>query len=169
MDPDTSLVRLQAVGISEKRAKQLLTPSLASTREALLELLEKVCACIKSLLTSQLAVQSGDFGSLLDELVSNTTPHHRLVVSKYIVDKKMTRQNLTAAIKYLKTVGETLDISKFEDECGIGKVVNEASIKAKLAEITQNLDQSKYADLNAFNRQVMQSAKEDSLLKWGDG
>jgi len=157
MDTETPLARLQAVGISEKRAKQLITPSLASTLEALLDLLQK------------LEIRSGDCGSLLDELVSNTTPTHHLVVGKYIVDKKMTRQNLTAAIKYLKTAGEGLDLAKFEDQCGIGKIVNEANVKAKLGELTQNMDQTKFSDLNAFNRQVMQSAKEDSLLKWCDG
>lgn len=107
--------------------------------------------------------------SLLDELVSNSVATHRLVVAKYIVDKKMTRQNLTAALRYLKTAGDVLDTQKFEQECGIGVVVNAATLAEKLDEITKTLDQTKFADANAFNRQVMTAAKDHPVLKWADG
>jgi lysyl-tRNA synthetase class 2 len=75
-------------------------------------------------------------GSLLDELASGTKSAHKNLVAQYIVDGKMQRPNLAAALRYLKNLGDAeFDVAKFEKESGIGVTVTNEEIKQSISDI----------------------------------
>jgi len=72
----------------------------------------------------------------LDELASGTKSSHKNLVAQYIVDGKMQRPNLAAALRYLKNLGDAeFNVATFEKECGIGITVTNEEIKQSISEI----------------------------------
>jgi lysyl-tRNA synthetase class 2 len=160
---DSPKEHLLAIGLSEKRVNELISnASLASTKQALLELIEELN--IKSC--------GAEVGTLLDELSSNLekSPHRR-AVALYIVEKKMTRVNLQAALKFLKTLGSgEFNKEKFEKDCGIGVVVDAESISKRIAELCTSPENSEECNKkqHGFGSKVMQLANTDNLLQFAD-
>lgn len=58
-------------------------------------------------------------------------------IAKYIAEKKLdTTQRVDAALNYfLNHVKETIDITKFEEECGIGIVVSPEEIESEVEKV----------------------------------
>jgi len=163
MDPSNPVDRFRDLGLSEKRANELVTPGLATVCQAFLALLSELNA----------HKTTPEVGSLLDELVSKTDPsvsQHRLVLGKYIIDGKMSRVNLLAAFKYCSADGaKGFNVADFEQQCGIGVVVTHETITKKLVEIAASNNEEFQKQKHGYSSKLMQAAKTDSLLKWADG
>ena len=114
-----------------------------------------------------------EVGSLLDELVSNlpsTATAQRTLVAKYIVDKKMSRVNLTAALKFFKALGTgDFEVSAFEAASGIGIEVTPEKLSQKLGEICAKNEEELKKQGHSYGGKLIQAAKGDDLLKWVDG
>lgn len=108
-------------------------------------------------------------GTLLDELASGTKSPHRNIVARYIVDGKMARPNLTAALRFLKTLGDAeLDVNKFEKECGIGVTVSNDEIRQTITEIC-NSNSTLFEEGWNSQGKMMPLVKKSEKLTFADG
>jgi lysyl-tRNA synthetase class 2 len=117
---------LQNIGLSAKRLAELEKDGMKEVKANLLGFLA-FCKVEKT---------SEHIGSLLDELASGTKSPHRNIVAQYVVEGKMARPNLAAALRFLKNLGDAeFDVNKFEKECGIGITVSNEEIKQAISDI----------------------------------
>jgi len=150
---------LSSIGLSSKRISELNKENMKDVKAALLDMLS---FCSVTTTTEQI-------GSLLDELAGGTKSKHRNTVAKYIVDGKMARANLTAALRYLKELSDNdLDVAKFEKECGLGVVVSNDEIKAAITEICSSNETLLKDGWNSQGK-IMPLLKKHEKLMWADG
>lgn len=123
------------------------------------------------LLTLQCNVEktSETVGTLLDELASGPKSIHKNAVARYIVDGKMARPNLTAALRFLKNLGDSeLDVSKFEKECGIGITVSNEEIKQAILDVC-NGNSTLFEEGWNSQGKMMPLVKKSEKLAFADG
>lgn len=83
----------------------------------------------------------------------------------------MTRPNLLAALRVLKTVGDgDLDIASFEQQSGIGIVITNDDIKQTINEIVEQEDNKKVFESGwAGQGKIMTAVKKNDKLAFADG
>ena len=116
---------------------------------------------------------TGEIGSLLDHFVTKLAEKarvHRDTVAGYIVQGKMGRPQVDAALKFLTKLGDSeLVTATFEKDCGVGVVVTTEQIAARVEEICAQFDEDLQKKGWNFQGQIIGKAKIDDLLRWVNG
>jgi len=159
--------RLLNLGLSASRVTELESASQAAS----LQLLNSVLDYAE---ITPSTVVPANVGSLLVEFVTKNDPsahsHLNVVAKDYVLSGKMTRVNLNAAFKFLKSLGgNQFEKEKFEKECGIGVVVTPEVVAEKLNEICAANDEEVNKQKHAYSNKLLAAAKTHDILKWADG
>jgi glutaminyl-tRNA synthetase len=81
----------------------------------------------------------------------------------------MSRVNLSAALRFLKTLGDSdLDTATFEKECGVGVVVSQDEVKTALQQVCNDNAEIFNAGWTSQGK-LMPIIKKNEKLTWADG
>ena len=162
MEAETDVKLFQSIGLSEQKAKETLKNKQVSNN-------------LKLAITeaNKHGTITPEIGILLYHLASKVK--HQIVdklpfVAKYITEKKLdTTQRVDAALSFLLShVKETIDVSNFEKECGIGVVVSPEEIESAVEKVISGHKAEILEKRYHFNvGPLMQQVRND--LKWADG
>jgi len=148
-------------GFDKKRAEETLRN--AQLTEAL-----------STVITEAKAVEGVDMKNVVNHLytvASTLSPQavvHRSALVKYVATGKVGKINLSAALNYLKKLGsDPLDVSDFENQCGIGVVITREDVKKAVASsITENLEEIKKERYRFPVKNIMDKVRDN--LKWAN-
>lgn len=152
----------QSIGLSEQKAKETIKNKQVSNNLKL--------AIIEA---NKYGIITAEIGILLYHLASkikNQIADKIAFIAKYIAEKKLdTTQRVDAALNYfLNHVKETIDITKFEEECGIGIVVSPEEIESEVEKVISAYKAEILEKRYHFNvGPLMQQVRNN--LKWADG
>ncbi|XP_020290986.1 probable glutamine--tRNA ligase [Pseudomyrmex gracilis] len=159
---EDDLKLFQTIGLSEQKAKETLKNANV-TKNLKLALNE----------ATKYGNVSQDNGILLYHLsskIKNQITDKLSFVVKYIAEKKLdTVQRVDAALTYLLTnVNNKLNVTEFEEFCGIGVVVSPEQIEEEVEKIINNHKTEILEKRYRFNSgPLMQQVR--TILKWADG
>jgi glutaminyl-tRNA synthetase len=111
-------------------------------------------------------------GALLVLVASNLpSQKHRALIAQYIAQRKLKNtQQVDAAIKFAKKSGASLDIAKFEEECGVGVEISPEDIRNQVADfINKNKAQLMKDRYLTKVGQLLGKLRAEKGLKWADG
>ncbi|XP_076646067.1 glutaminyl-tRNA synthetase [Halictus rubicundus] len=162
METDDNIKLFQSIGLSEQKAKETLKN-------------EKVSNHLKLAITeaNKYGIITPEIGILLYHLASkikNQISDNLPFAAKYIAEKKLdTIQRVDAALSFLlHHIKETIEISNFEKECGIGVVVTPEEIETEVEKVINEHKSEILEKRYRFNiGPLMQHVRNN--LKWADG
>lgn len=113
-----------------------------------------------------------EVGSLLYDLAikyPESAAKNRPAIIAYVVQGKMNRNKLNAALAYAKSHAEAFDAADFEKACGVNVSVSEADVKAKIVALLDRFATELAAKKYDFVQTIYGEVKKDDTLKWADG
>ncbi|XP_054016254.1 probable glutamine--tRNA ligase isoform X1 [Hylaeus anthracinus] len=152
----------QSIGLSEQKAKETLKNKQVSNN-------------LKLVISeaNKYGIITPDVGILLYHLASkikNQIADKLPFIAKYIAEKKLdTTQRIDAGLSFLLNhVKETIDLSNFEKECGVGIVVSPEEIQCEVEKVinahkTEIVEKRYHYNVGPLMQQVRNN------LKWADG
>ncbi|XP_076289861.1 glutaminyl-tRNA synthetase [Lasioglossum baleicum] len=162
MEIDDNIKLFQSIGLSEQKAKETLKNKQVSSHLKL-----AITEANKyGVITPEIGILLYHLASKIKNQISDKLPF----AAKYIAEKKLdTTQRVDAALSFLlHHVKETIEISNFEKECGIGVIVTPEEIET---EVEKAINEHKPEILEKRYRfnvgPLMQSVRNN--LKWADG
>ncbi|XP_076237813.1 glutaminyl-tRNA synthetase [Calliopsis andreniformis] len=162
IETEDDIKLFQLIGLSEQKAKETLKNKQVSKnlKHAIIE-------------AKKYGSITPEIGILLYHLASkikNQIVDKLLFFAKYIAEKKLdTTQRVDAGLNFiLNHVKETIDITNFEKECGIGIVVLPEDIEREVEKVinahkTEILEKRYHFNVGPLMQQVRNN------LKWADG
>ena len=95
---------------------------------------------------------------------------NRAAIVAYVVQGKLNRNKLNAALAFSKAHGDAaFDAAAFEKECGVNVSVSEADVKAKIVALLDRFAKELAEKKYDFVQTIYGEVKKDETLKWADG
>eukprot|EP01125_Pyxidicula_operculata_P022690 TRINITY_DN9504_c0_g1_i1.p1 TRINITY_DN9504_c0_g1~~TRINITY_DN9504_c0_g1_i1.p1 ORF type:complete len:731 (-),score=243.52 TRINITY_DN9504_c0_g1_i1:24-2216(-) len=137
---------------------------------------EAITNTIVSILKSRnITTLSREVGALIVEISNpaifpQNAIKHRDAIVPYVLDGKMKKNNLKAALKFLQDLGDKdLDLAAFEKQTGIGITVTREDVEKGISRVLDaNLAELKEKGWNS-QAKLFGEVKKDESLKWADG
>lgn len=162
MEAEDDVKLFQSLGLSEQKAKETLKNKQVSNnlKLAITEVNKY------GTITPEIGILLYHLASKIKHQIADKLPF----VAKYITEKKLdTSQRVDAALSFLLShVKETIDVSNFEKECGIGVVVSPEEIECAVEKVISGHRAEILEKRYHFNvGPLMQQVRNN--LKWADG
>ena len=162
MEAEDDVKLFQSIGLSEQKAKETLKNKQVSNNLKL-----AVTEATKyGTVTPEIGILLYHLASKIKHQIADKLPF----VAKCITEKKLdTTQRVDAALSFLLShVKETVDVSNFEKECGVGVVVSPEEIECAVEKVISGHRAEILEKRYHFNvGPLMQQVRNN--LKWADG
>ncbi|XP_043260696.1 probable glutamine--tRNA ligase isoform X1 [Colletes gigas] len=162
MEAEDDIKLFQSIGLSEQKTKETLKNKQISNNLKL-----AITEANKyEIITPEVGILLYHLASKIKNQIADKLPF----ITKYIAEKKLdTTQRVDTGLNFLlHHIKETIDISNFEKECGIGIVVLPEEIECEVEKIinehkTEILEKRYHFNVGPLMQQVRNN------LKWADG